>query len=55
MKWFSRKLFVFLVSCLALVFGYITEDTWLIIAGIYIGVQTLLDAKINFNKTSNND
>lgn len=43
MKWFSRKLFVFLLATMGLGFGLLSENGWLIIAGTYIGAQLFVD------------
>lgn len=43
MKWFSRKLLVFLIGCGFLALNWITESTWLILAGTYIGTQSIID------------
>lgn len=43
-RWASRKLMVFVIATLLVIFGDLTSDDWVIIAGIYIGGQTVIDA-----------
>jgi hypothetical protein len=40
-KWLSRKLLVFVIGCILLVLKLISEQTWLILAGMYIGSNFL--------------
>ncbi len=42
-KWFSRKLFVFLIACAGLYFDKLDTNAWLIVAGTYIGAQMFVD------------
>ena len=42
-KWFSRKLFVFLISCGFVGFGLIDGEAWVQIASFYIGGQATVD------------
>ena len=43
MKWFSRKLFAFLLGSVLLWFDKIDSYSWIVLASIYIGVQAGLD------------
>ena len=40
----SRKLMVFVVASFGLFSGTLTSSDWVIIAGIYIGTQGVIDA-----------
>jgi len=44
-KWISRKLLVFIVACCFLAFKLITNEQWLYIALLYIGVEAYLNYK----------
>ncbi|MDB4337500.1 hypothetical protein OAA09_00620 [bacterium] len=44
----SRKFFVFLTATGLLAYNYLTPDTWGMIAMIYIGGQTVIDAAISW-------
>ena len=48
MKIESRKLWVFLLATLGVIFNFISEDTWLILACVYIGVQGTQDILKSF-------
>ena len=50
MKWFSRKLLVFIVGSAFLGFGFIDQSTWLILSGTYIGGQTVVDLIKNYGE-----
>tara|TARA_R110000772_G_scaffold83493_5_gene176615 strand:- start:3828 stop:4007 length:180 start_codon:yes stop_codon:yes gene_type:complete len=43
MKWFSRKLFAFLLGSVLLWFDKIDSYSWIVLASVYIGVQAGLD------------
>tara|TARA_R110000822_G_scaffold302080_1_gene426210 strand:- start:338 stop:535 length:198 start_codon:yes stop_codon:yes gene_type:complete len=43
-RWTSRKLMVFLVATTLTLFGQVTSSDWVIVAAIYIGSQTIIDA-----------
>ena len=43
-RWTSRKLMVFFIATLLAIFGDLESSDWVIIAGIYIGGQTVIDA-----------
>jgi hypothetical protein len=51
-KWLSRKLLVFLISTVMLCLRIVTEQAWLIVAGIYIG-GNILDKIIDLVKSRN--
>jgi hypothetical protein len=40
----SRKLFVFAISCWLASNGWLDSSDWVVIAGIYIGGQTVIDS-----------
>ena len=42
-KGISKKLMVFVIASIALFIGKLTSTDWVIIAGIYIGSQTVID------------
>lgn len=42
-KGISKKLMVFIIASIALFIGKLTSTDWVIIAGIYIGSQTVID------------
>ncbi len=42
-KFFSRKLLVFVMASVGLYFNVIDAYTWLVVSGIYIGVQGIND------------
>lgn len=44
----SRKFFVFLTATALLGYNYLDADTWGMIAMIYIGGQTVIDAAISW-------
>ena len=44
-KWISRKLLVFIIACCFLAFKLITNEQWLYIALLYIGVEAYLNYK----------
>lgn len=43
-KWTSRKLMVFLTGTGLAIFGQLTSSDWVIVATVYIGSQTVIDA-----------
>ena len=43
-RYVSRKLMVFVVASFGLFSGTLTSSDWVIIAGIYIGTQGVIDA-----------
>lgn len=53
-KWVSRKLFVFLIATLLLWFADLESSDWTVIAVVYLGSQTVLDAVVEYNKSKNN-
>ena len=56
MKWFSRKLFAFLLGSVLLWFDKIDSYSWIVLASVYIGVQAGLDyfKVLNKKKDDNN-
>ena len=40
----SKKLTAFLISCIALFTGYLNGEQWLIVASVYVGTQSFIDA-----------
>ncbi len=42
-KWISRKLLVFIIACFYLGFKLITNEQWLYIALLYVGVEAYLN------------
>ena len=48
----SRKLLVFVLATIGVLAHLLTEQTWLIIACVYIGSQAAIDATAHFNKSS---
>lgn len=46
----SKKLTVMIIATLFLWFDKIDNEQWLIVAGIYIGTQTVIDAIMQFSK-----
>ena len=42
-KWFSRKLIVFVIATVFLYLGKMTENTWIIVAGTYIGANMIVE------------
>lgn len=42
-KFISRKFFVLLLASLGLGTGYLTEQTWLVVACAYIGIEGGID------------
>ena len=42
-KWISRKLMVFIISCVGLFSGNLTSDDFAMIAAAYVGVQGFTD------------
>jgi hypothetical protein len=44
----SRKFFVFLIATGLLAYNFLDADTWGMIAMIYIGGQTVIDAAISW-------
>ena len=44
----SRKFFVFLTATILLGYNFLDADTWGMIAMIYIGGQTVIDAAISW-------
>lgn len=42
-KWISRKLLVFLIACLFLCFNKITNEQWLYLTVLYVGVEAYLN------------
>ena len=46
-KWISRKLLVFIIACFYLPFNIITNEQWLYIACLYVGVEAYLTKKAN--------
>lgn len=53
-KWISRKLFVFLVATCLLAFSDLDSSDWAMIAIVYLGSQTVLDAVVEYNKSRYN-
>jgi predicted Co/Zn/Cd cation transporter (cation efflux family) len=53
-KYLSRKLIVFVISTFGLFLGFLTSGDFVIIAGIYISTQAVLDF-ITLNKGGGND
>jgi len=51
-KMSSRKLLVFVLATAGLLADLLTEQTWLIIACVYIGSQAAIDATAHFNKSN---
>lgn len=43
-RWTSRKLMVFLIGTGLAGFGQLTSSDWVIVATVYIGSQTVIDA-----------
>ena len=52
-KWISRKLFVFIVATALLWFADLESSDWAMIAVVYLGSQTVLDAVVSYNKSKN--
>ena len=48
----SRKLLVFVLATLGMLADFITEQTWLYVAVMYIGSQAFVDGLKYFNKSS---
>lgn len=53
-KWISRKLFVFIVATALLAFSDLESSDWAMIAVVYLGSQTVLDAVVEYNKSRYN-
>lgn len=53
-KWISRKLFVFIVASLLLLFADLASSDWAMIAIVYLSGQTILDSVTAYAKTKNN-
>lgn len=54
-KFLSRKLLVFIIATALLLFKYIGESTWLILASVYVGVQMAQNAVHTYtNRTVGN-
>jgi len=49
-KWASRKLLVFSIACILIVFGKIESLHWTMVAIAYVLVQGLVDAKLLIEK-----
>ena len=49
-KLISRKLFVFLVFTLAFFIEKLSEESWIIIASVYIGGESIIDMVSRFKK-----
>lgn len=54
-KWISRKLLVFIIASVALFLGKITSSDWVIVASIYISLEsaTTIAEKIYKSRQSN--
>ena len=53
-KWISRKLFVFLVASVLLMFADLESSDWALIAITYLSSQTILDSVMVYSKMKNN-
>ena len=49
----SRKFFVFLTATFLLAYNFLDADSWGMIAMIYIGGQTIIDAAISWKHGKN--
>lgn len=54
-KWISRKLFVFLVASVLLMFADLESSDWALIAITYLSSQTILDSVMVYSKMKNNN
>lgn len=48
-KFLSRKLLVFVIGTILLLFDFIGENTWVILASVYVGVQMAQNAVYTFS------
>jgi hypothetical protein len=53
-KLISRKLLVFIICTLLLIFEKVNSDNWITIAGIYIGGQAIIDAVTKYKDNAAN-
>jgi hypothetical protein len=53
-KWISRKLVVFLVASIGLFTGNITSSDWVVVATVYISVQSITDSVKELFKSKQN-
>lgn len=53
-KWISRKLLVFLVASVGLFTNNITSSDWVIVATVYISVQSITDSVKELFKSRQN-
>lgn len=53
-KWISRKLLVFAVASVGLFTGSITSSDWVIVATVYISVQSVTDSVKELFKSKQN-
>ena len=53
-KWISRKLLVFLVASIGLFTNNITSSDWVIVATVYISVQSITDSVNELFKSRRN-
>jgi len=54
-KIISRKLFVFLIFTLAFFLERLSEESWIIIASVYIGGESVIDMVDRYSKKNNNN
>lgn len=54
-RFFSKKLFAFLIATALLWFSKIGEDVWQFVAVIYIGTQGVYDAAMTWKHGKSND
>lgn len=47
---FSRTFLVFVMSCIFLIMGKISDDTWLYVAIVFIGLEKIKDSVIGLKK-----
>jgi hypothetical protein len=43
-SWLSKKLFVFIIATALALFGDVTSADWVVIATVYLGGQSVVDA-----------
>lgn len=53
-KWISRKLLVFVIASVGLFTGSITSSDWVIVATVYISVQSVTDSVKELFKSRQN-
>lgn len=53
-KWISRKLLVFVVASVGLFTNNITSSDWVIVATVYISVQSITDSVKELFKSKQN-